>query len=129
MTIELWVLITCCGLALFLSSVPLFRAMRLQWGFKAMLGSREDLPPLTGWGGRVVRSYDNLMDNLVLYGAVVLTGHAIGVSNEWTVLGAYTFLIGRVLHAVTYIAGITLVRTIAYIIGMVGTIMIAIQLF
>lgn len=129
MTIELWVLITCCGLALFLSSVPLFRAMRLQWGFKAMLGSREGLPPLTGWGGRVVRSYNNLMDNLVLYGAVVLTAHAIGVSNEWTVLGAHAFLIGRLLHAVTYIAGITVVRTLAYIVGMVGTVMIAVQLF
>ncbi len=129
MTIELWVLVFCSGLALFLSSVVLFRAMRLQWGLSAMLGNREALPPLTGWGGRAVRAYSNLMDNLILYGAVALTAATIGVSNEWTILGAYAFLIGRTLHAVTYIAGVPVARTISYVVGLAGTIMIASQLF
>ena len=129
MTTELWALIAGCGLAMFLSSVPLFRAMRLQWGFKAMLGNREDLPPLTGWGGRVVRSYNNLMNNLVLFGAVVLTAHAVEVSNGTTELGAQIFIVSRLIHAVTYIAGISVARTLAYIGGAIGTIMIAAQLF
>lgn len=128
MTVELWVLIACCGLALFLSSGPLFRAMRLQWGFKAMLGNREDLPPLTGWGGRLVRAYDNLMNNIVLYGGVVLTAHAAGISNETTVLGAQIFLVSRLVHAGSYIGGIPVVRTIAYTTGAAGIIMIAAQL-
>lgn len=129
MTIELWVLIACCGLAMFLSSGPLFRAMRKQWGFKAMLGNREDLPPLTGWGGRLVRAYNNLMNNIVLYGAVVLTAHAAGISNETTVWGALIFLVSRIIHAGSYVAGIPIVRTVAYTTGAAGIIMIATQLF
>ena len=129
MTVELTVLIAGFGLAMFMSSVLLFRAMRQQWGFKAMFGNREGLPALTGWGGRVVRAYGNLMDNLLIYGGVVLTAHVAGISNETTVLGAEIFLVSRVIHAVTYIGGVPVIRTFAYVGGAVGIIMIVTQLF
>lgn len=129
MTIELWVLIACSGLAMFMSSVPMFRAMRKQWGLKAMIGNREGLPPLEGWGGRLVRAHHNLMDNLVIYGAVVLTAHAADVSNPETVLGAQIFLVSRLVHASVYTVGLSVIRTVAYLGGAGGTILIAAQLF
>lgn len=118
-----------CALALFMSSVPLFRAMRLQWGFKAMLGNREGLSPLTGWGGRVVRAYGNTVDNIVFFGAVVLAAHLVGVSNDITVAGAMTFLACRFIYAFVYILGIPVIRTVAYLGGVIGTLIIASQLF
>jgi len=129
MTIELWILITSCGLALFMSSVPMFRAMRSEWGLKAMIGNREGLPPLTGWGGRLVRAHHNLMDNLILFGFAVLAAHVVGISNEVTVFGAQVFLVSRLIHALVYTIGLSVVRTVAYLGGAVGTVMIASQLF
>ncbi len=129
MTIELWTLMAVCALALFLSSVPLFRAMRLQWGFKAMLGNREGLSPLTGWGGRVVRAYGNTVDNIIFFAAVVLTAHHAGVSNDVTVAGALTFMACRIVYAFVYIRGIPVIRTVAYLGGVIGTLVIASQLF
>ncbi len=129
MTLELWLLLATIGLAVFISSVPLFRAMRQQWGFKAMLGPRDGLPPLTGWGGRVVRAYANLMDNLVLFGAVVLTIHVVGASNEMTALGAVIFFVSRLAHAVFYIGGVPVLRTVAYLGGVAGIGLMAAQLF
>ncbi|MBV1933684.1 MAG: MAPEG family protein [Parvibaculaceae bacterium] len=129
MTIELWILIASCGLALFMSSVPMFRAMRTEWGLKAMIGNREGLSPLTGWGGRLVRAHHNLMDNLLLFGFVVLTAHVIGISNEVTVLGAQVFLVCRLVHALVYTIGLSVVRTVAYLGGAIGTIMIVSQFF
>lgn len=129
MTIELWALMMVCALALFMSSVPLFRAMRQQWGFKAMLGNREGLSPLTGWGGRVVRAYGNTVDNIVFFGAVVLTAHLVGVSNDITVMGAIIFVACRFIYTFVYILGIPVVRTVAYLGGVIGTLIITSQLF
>lgn len=128
MTTDLWMLVASCGLAMFLSSVPLFRAMRQQWGFANMLGNREDLSPLQGWGGRTVRAYDNLMDNIVLFGAAVILAHITGASNETTALAAQVFFGARVAHAVIYIAGIPTLRTFAYLVGAAAVIVIALQL-
>jgi uncharacterized MAPEG superfamily protein len=129
MTVELWVLMASCGIAFFISSVPLFRAMRQQWGFKAMLGGRDEVRPLTGWGGRVVRAYSNLIDNLVLFGAVVLSVHVVGASNDASALGALIFLACRVAHAIFYIGGVPVLRTVVYLGGVGGTMMVAAQLF
>lgn len=129
MTIDLWILLATCGLAFFISSVPLFRAMRQQWGFKAMLGARDRVPPLTGWGGRVVRAYSNLMDNLVLFAVVVLTAHVVGASNEQTAFGAIFFFACRIAHAVFYIGGVPVLRTVAYLGGVAGIAWMAAQLF
>jgi uncharacterized MAPEG superfamily protein len=129
MTVDLWVLMASCGLAFFISSVPLFRAMRQQWGFKAMLGGRDDVRPLTGWGGRVVRAHNNLIDNLVLFGAVVLSVHAVAASNDVTALGALIFFASRTAHFLFYIGGVPVLRTVAYLGGVGGTVMIASQLF
>eukprot|EP00435_Cladocopium_sp_Y103_P078292 s1_g2031.t1 len=129
MTLELWILFATLCLALFISSVPLFRAMRQQWGFKAMLGPRDGLPPLTGWGGRVVRAYANLMDNLILFAVVVFTVHLVGASNEMTAFGALIFFVCRVAHAVFYIGGVPGLRTVAYLGGVGGLGLMAAQLF
>ena len=128
MTTELWMLVASGALAMFLSSVPLFRAMRQQWGFSIMLGNREDLTPLTGWGGRTVRAYNNLMDNNLLFGTAVVLAHITGANNEVTALAAQVYLGARIAHAAIYIAGIHALRTIAYLVGAAATIAIALQL-
>lgn len=128
MTTDLWMLVASGALALFISSVPLFRAMRQTWGFEGLVGNREDLPPLTGWGARTARAYNNLLDNIILFGAAVILAHITGSANETTALMSQVFFAARVVHAVTYIAGIRYVRTVAYLVSAYAIFKIAMQL-
>ncbi len=60
----------------------------------------------------------------------MIIAHLAGVSTDMTVLGAKLFLFGRLAYAGIYIAGISAmgVRTLAFFVALVGTLMIAYEL-
>jgi uncharacterized MAPEG superfamily protein len=99
-----------------------------QVGLPGVSGNREDVPEPTGAAGRGRRAHRNLIENLVPFAIAVMLAHAAGVSNAKTVAGAEIFVGARLFHAVTYFLGITGIRTLAYIAGVVGTALIFIQL-
>ena len=127
MTTELWTLIavTLLCLALPLVYVPLYAR---QAGMGAVSSNREDVPVAIGAAGRGARAHRNLLENLLPFGIAVLAARAIGVSNTATLAGAWLFLVARVVHALSYFAGITGVRTLAYFAGVAGTVLIVTQL-
>ena len=97
-------------------------------GLMALVGNREGLPQLTGWGGRTTRAHRNMLENLVLFAALVLVAVAAGKTNEMTLLGAQLFFWARVAYAAIYVAGIIWVRTAAWAVSMAGLIVIFAQL-
>jgi uncharacterized MAPEG superfamily protein len=100
----------------------------LQVGLPTLAGNREGMPDMTSWAGRAERAHGNMLENLVLFAILVLVAQAAGVRNAMTVLGAQLFFWGRVGHAVLYIAGIPWARTAAWVVSVVGLILIAWQL-
>jgi len=100
----------------------------LQVGLPTLAGNREDMPDMTSWAGRAERAHSNMLENLVLFAILVLVAQAAGVRNAMTLLGAQLFFWGRVGHAVLYIAGIPWARTAAWVVSVVGLILIAWQL-
>jgi uncharacterized MAPEG superfamily protein len=128
MTIELLTLVALALLCLLLPAVygP---ARSRQVGMAGLLGNRDDLPPPEGLAGRGLRAHQNLIENLVPYAAVVLTAQALDISNGMTRVGAVVFLVARLVHAASYLAGVTILRTLAYGVGVVATLLILIQLF
>jgi len=100
----------------------------LQVGVPKLAGNREDFPELTDWAGRAQRAHRNMLENLILFAILVLVAQAVGVRNGMTLLGAQLFFWGRVAHAVVYIAGIPWVRTAAWLVSVIGLILIAWQL-
>ena len=60
----------------------------LQVGLPALAGNREALAPCTGWAGRAARAHHNMLENLVLFGALVLVAVVAGRTNGTTLLGA-----------------------------------------
>jgi uncharacterized MAPEG superfamily protein len=127
MTTELWILVATALLCLALPLVymPLYAR---QAGADAISGNREDAPVATGAAGRGARAHRNLLENLLPFAIAILAARAAGVSDTLTLAGAWLFLAARVVHAGAYIAGITGVRTLAYVAGAVGTVMIFTQL-
>jgi uncharacterized MAPEG superfamily protein len=95
------------------------------WG----LGNREVIPEVKGWGGRAQRAYVNMAENLLPFACLVLIAHSLDRTGDWSVLGAEIFLISRLAHAVLYVAGVKVLRSLAYFGGLAGMVLIVVQLF
>jgi uncharacterized MAPEG superfamily protein len=92
----------------------------LQVGLPALAGNREGLPPITGWAGRAARAHRNMIENLVLFAALVLIVVAAGKSSDTTVLGAQIFFWARLVYALVYLAGIPWLRTAVWSVSVIG---------
>jgi uncharacterized MAPEG superfamily protein len=99
-----------------------------QVGLLTLAGNREALPEIKGWGGRAARAHRNMLENLVLFAALVLVAVVAGKTNSTTLLGAQLFLYARVAYAAVYIAGVPWLRTAVWGVSVVGLAMIFLQL-
>lgn len=128
MSTELLTLVILAIVCLLLPAI--YGSLRAQQvGLPPLIGNREGVPPPTGAAGRGLRAHQNLIENLVPYAITILTAHVLGVSNSTTAAAAVVFLIARLVHAGSYLAGISVVRTIAYAVGVLANIVILVQLF
>ena len=99
-----------------------------QVGFMRLVGNREGMPEITGWGGRAARAHRNMLENLVLFASLVVVAVAAGKTNDMTHLGAQIFFWARLAYAVIFVAGIIWVRTAAWLVSMAGLIVIFAQI-
>ena len=96
-----------------------------QVGLPTLAGNREGLPEMTGWAGRARRAHLNMIENLVLFAALVLIAAASGKANATTAMGALIFFWARLAHAVVYLIGIPWLRTLVWFVSVIGMAMIA----
>jgi uncharacterized MAPEG superfamily protein len=92
----------------------------LQLGLPALAANREGLAPCTGWAGRAARAHHNMLENLVLFAALVLVAVAAGRTNGTTLVGAQLFFWARLAYALVYLAGIPWLRTALWAVSVVG---------
>lgn len=97
-------------------------------GLNTLAGNREGLPELTGWAGRAKRAHLNMIENMVLFAALVLIAVTAGKANAMTAMGAMIFFWARLAYAVIYLAGIAWLRTAAWFVSVIGMAIIAIEL-
>ena len=100
----------------------------VQVGLPTLAGNREGLAPCTGWAGRAVRAHHNMLENLVLFAALVLVAIAAGRTNSTTLLGAQIFFWARLAYALVYLAGIPWLRTALWTVSVIGFALIFSQL-
>jgi uncharacterized MAPEG superfamily protein len=81
-----------------------------------------------GWAGRAQRAHRNMLENLVLFAALVLIAVLAGKTNSTTLLGAQLFFWARLVYAVVYIAGIPWLRTAVWTVSVIGLLLIFSQL-
>ena len=99
-----------------------------QVGLKMLAENREKLPEITGWAGRAGRAHRNMLENLVLFAALVLVAVAADKTNAMTLLGAQLFFWARLAYVGVYIAGIPWLRTGVWTVSVIGLILIFAQL-
>ena len=127
MTPDLQMLVWSAALALVQMLVAVAGA-QTQLGLPMLAGNREDLPAVTGWGGRARRAHLNMLESLLVFAIVVLVAHVAGRANESTALGAMLFFWGRVAYAIIYVVGLPWLRTAAWAVSIAGIVIIFIEL-
>ena len=103
-------------------------AAALQVSLPALAGNREGLAPCTGLAGRAQRAHHNMLESLVLFAALVLVAVVSQKTNAATLLGAQLFFWARLAYAVVYVAGIPWLRTLVWLVTVVGLALIFFQL-
>lgn len=84
-------------------------------------GNRDNLTPPTPLAGRADRAARNMLENLVLFTALLMAASAAGHGGDSrVVLGARVFFFARLAYFPVYLAGITYVRTALWAAGVVG---------
>ena len=99
----------------------------IEVGLPAIAGNRENVV-LTGMAGRAGRAHRNMLENLVLFAALVLTVQLAGLNDANTALGAQIFVIARLVHAAVYVIGIPWLRTAIWAVAIAGLVMIALPI-
>jgi uncharacterized MAPEG superfamily protein len=121
--IELRMLAYSATLCLLLA-VPYTLGLILERGMPTMLGNREDFAAGPGWIGRAQRAHLNLVENLLPFAVLALSVVVANRTSATTALAAELFFLARLGHAIVYIAGIPWLRTLAYALGVVATVML-----
>ena len=91
-----------------------------QIGLGMLAGNREDLPRLTGFAGRATRAHWNMLESLPLFIGLVLIAQVAGKTNGATLTGCALFFWGRLAHWIIYVIGIPWLRTIAWVVSVIG---------
>jgi uncharacterized MAPEG superfamily protein len=90
-------------------------------GMKYAFGNRDTPPPGTSPViGRLARAANNSLENLVFFTAVVLLAYALKAPDERVALGADVFIWARIAYVLVYAAGIPVLRTALWAVGVFG---------
>jgi uncharacterized MAPEG superfamily protein len=120
MTTELSVLAWGCVLAL----LHIFIAVRFktrQYGTSWNVGARDaELPPPQPIVGRLARAQANFFETFPIIAAAILIVTVADLESRWTAAGALLWLGARIVYLPLYAAGVPVVRTIVFLVSIVG---------
>jgi uncharacterized MAPEG superfamily protein len=99
-------------------------------GLKATLANPSPRDkPHTGWASRLLFAHDNTVENLVVFGILVLILDALVISTPYTVMACVVYFWARLAYAVIYAMGIPVLRTLAFTVGFLAQVVLALSIF
>jgi len=90
--------------------------------------SRRDKPQ-SAWAERLYFAHTNAVENLMIFAPLVLVLDALGHSTRWTVLACAIYFWARLAYAIIYTAGIPVLRTLAFTVGFLCQVVLALAVF
>jgi uncharacterized MAPEG superfamily protein len=85
--------------------------------------------PQTGWAVRLMNAHINQVENLVVFGILVLVLDALAISTPLTVLACAVFFWARLAYVVIYTIGIPVLRTLAFTVGFLAEAALVLAIF
>ena len=92
------------------------------------VGYSKNPKPLAPWAARMKQAHSNAIENLVVFGLLIFVAQAAGANNETTALASAIYFYARIVHFVTYSLGVPWVRTLAFAVGFMCQISLALQI-
>jgi len=125
---ELWWLAV-MGIVMAVTILPYVLNRMAICGIWATLDNpKPDMPPLSPWAQRMKAAHTNSVENLVAFGPLAVAVVLAGVTDETTALTAMVFVIARTAYIVIYTLGIPVLRTLAFLVGWLCTLALALRL-
>lgn len=90
--------------------------------------SRNDKPQ-AAWAQRLYFAHTNAVENLMIFAPLVLILDSIGHSTPATVIACAVYFWARLAHAIVYTLGIPVARTLAFAVGFVCQVVLALAVF
>ena len=113
------------ALLLFIHVFVAIRFKTAQYGRSWNVGARDGaLPPPNEMTGRTARAQANFQETFPIAIVALLGVVLAGKASATTALGGWIWLGARVVYLPLYMAGIRVVRTIVWTIGMIGLAMV-----
>ncbi len=119
MTIELLALVGVCAVLMALLAVQGLWTP-FTYGFGYGLGARDEPKPRSVFAARVDRAVANHIEGLVMFAPLVVVAAIAGVSTPLTAWGAILYFAARIAFAAFYIAGVPVLRSVAWGVGAGG---------
>ena len=85
--------------------------------------------PQSPWAQRLQKAHDNAVENLVIFATLVLTLNVLHHSTESTVLACAVYFWARLVHAMVFMLGIPVVRTLAFAVGFAAQVALVLAVF
>ena len=73
--------------------------------------------PHSLWAQRAIRAHENGVENLAIFVPAVLVAHLLNISTPATRMAVVVYFLARLIHFFVYVAGVPLVRTLAFAVG------------
>ena len=99
-------------------------ALILRGGLMAAMGNRDAVPALPAWAERAKRAHGNAVENLVLFAPAVLGAAFVDPASPIVIAATHVYLVTRLVHYAVYVAGVPVVRTLAFVTGWGATLVI-----
>lgn len=129
MTTDLWMLTYCVILCLVTPYIGIAGLAMMPGGLAWGFGNRDTPYPVPAWIERVRRAHANMVENLLPFGALVLVAHVSGKADSTTATAATAFFAARVAYTAIYVAGIPVIRTGVFAVGLAAEAMILLRIF
>jgi uncharacterized MAPEG superfamily protein len=85
--------------------------------------------PQSSWAVRLMNTHINQVENLVVFGILVLVLDALAISTPLTVLACAVFFWTRLAYVVIYTLGIRVLRTLAFTVGFLAEAVLVLAIF
>lgn len=113
------------ALLLFIHIFTATRFKTAQYGREWNVGARDEaLPPPNPLSGRTMRAQANFLETFPIAIVALLGVVLAGKTSQTTAIGGWIWLGARVIYLPLYAAGIPVIRTVVWAIGMAGLVMV-----
>ena len=122
-----WLTLTITMTALFWV-VYILNSMAVRGVMGAMANPSPDQAPLAPWAQRAKAAHSNAIENLAVFGILILIAHVLGITSGMVTTAALLYFFARLVHFVVYTAGIPVLRTLAFVAGVVAQVMMIVAI-